>query len=149
MIEMTDILELEKRISTTNDAGLVAILFESLIGNFNKCILAINDEEYSKIHQLNNHSRDILAELLVQFSGDDEISLSLREINFYINKLMIEGEYERDSSTFETCIKIIIPICEGFQELEVKQKPRAVAGLTYGKGNLGEHTLKGNRSFEG
>ena len=146
---MTDITELEKRISTTNDAGLVAILFERLIDNFNKCILAMDEKDYSKIHNINDNSRDILVELLVQFSGDDEISSSLREINFYINKLMTEGEYEGDPSTFETCIKIIIPLCEGFQELEVKEKPKAVAGLTYGKGTLGEHTLKGNRSFEG
>ena len=146
---MTNITELEKRISTTNDAGLIAILFEKLIDNFNKCILAIDNEEYSKVYELNNSSRDILAELLVQFSGDDETSSSLREINFYINKLITEGEYEKDPFTFQTCIKITTPLCEGFQELEVKEKPKAVAGLTYGKGNLGEHTLKGNKSFEG
>ena len=146
---MTNIIELEKRISTTNDAGLVAILFERLIDNFNKCILAINEKDDKKISIINSNSRDILAELLVQFSGDDEISSNLREINFYINKLITEGEYKRDLSIFETCIKILTPICEGFQELEVKEKPRAVAGLTYGKGNLGEHTLKGNKSFEG
>lgn len=146
---MTNIIELEKRISTTNDAGLVAILFERLIDNFNKCILAINEKDDKKISIINSNSRDILAEFLVQFSGDDEISSNLREINFYINKLITEGEYKRDLSIFETCIKILTPICEGFQELEVKEKPRAVAGLTYGKGNLGEHTLKGNKSFEG
>lgn len=146
---MTDILELEKRISTTNDAGLIAILFEALIDNFKNCILAIDENDYNKLQNINNHSRDILTELLVQFSGDDEVSLSLREINFYINKLITEGEYDKNTSLFETCIKVVKPVCEGFQELEVKEKPKAVAGLTYGKGNLGEHTLKGNRSFEG
>ena len=146
---MTDILELEKRISTTNDAGLVAILFEKLMDNFNRCILAIDKKDYNIISNINSNSRDILAELIVQFSGDDRISLNLREINFYINKLMTEAQYKKDSSIFETCIKIITPICEGFQELEIKQKPKMVAGLTYGKGNLGEHNIKRNKSFEG
>ncbi len=144
-----DILELEKRISTTNEAGLIAILFERLIDNFNRCISIIDKKEYDKIYKINNNSRDILAELLFQFGGDDEISLSLREIDIYINKIMTEGEYKKDSSIFETCINIITPICEAFQELEIIEKPRAVTGLTYGKNNLDEHTLKGNKSFEG
>ena len=146
---MTDIIELEKRISTTNEEGLIAILFEKLIGNFKQCMLAIDEEDYQKLNYINNNSRDVLSELLVQFSGADETSLSLREINFYINQLITEGEYSKESSPFETCIEIITPICEGFQELEVREKPKAVTGLTYGKNDLGEHTLKENRSFEG
>ena len=142
-------MELEKRISTTNEAGLIAILFERLIENFNKCILTIKDKEYDKIYEINNNSRDILAELLFQFSGDDELSLSLREINLYINKIITEGEYSNDSSLFETCIRIVTPICEGFQELEITEKPKAVTGLTYGKNTLRENTLKGNKTFEG
>lgn len=142
-------MELEKRISTTNEAGLIAILFERLIENFNKCILTIKDKEYDKIYEINNNSRDILAELLFQFSGDDELSLSLREINLYINKIITEGEYEKDPSLFETCIRIVTPICEGFQELEITEKPKAVTGLTYGKNTLRENTLKGNKTFEG
>ena len=142
-------MELEKRISTTNEAGLIAILFERLIENFNKCILTIKDKEYDKIYEINNNSRDILAELLFQFSGDDELSLSLREINLYINKIITEGEYSKDSSLFETCIRVLTPICEGFQELEITEKPKAVTGLTYGKNTLRENTLKGNKTFEG
>lgn len=142
-------MELEKRISTTNEAGLIAILFERLIENFNKCILTIKDKKYDKIYEINNNSRDILAELLFQFSGDDELSLSLREINLYINKIITEGEYEKDPSLFETCIRIVTPICEGFQELEITEKPKAVTGLTYGKNTLRENTLKGNKTFEG
>ena len=144
---MSNISELEKRISTTNDAGLIAILFERLMDNFRQCILSI-DKDDNEINNLNSNSRDILAELLVQFSGDDEISSNLREINYYINKLMTEGQYKKDTFAFETCINIIKPICEGFQELEIREKPKSVSGLTYGKGNLGEHTIKENRTFE-
>lgn len=146
---MTGLNKLKKRISTTNDAGLMAILFEGLIENFKNCISAIKDEDYDKMKDLNNHSRAILTELLVQFGGDDEISLTLREINIYINKTMTEGEIKRDPSLFETNIKVLTPILEGFKELEIKEKPKAVTGLTYGKGNLGEYTLSENKSFEG
>lgn len=146
---MTGLNKLKKRISTTNDAGLMAILFERLIENFKNCISAIKDEDYDKMKDLNNHSRAILTELLVQFGGDDEISSTLREINIYINKTMTEGEIKRDPSLFETNIKVLTPILEGFKELEIKEKPKAVTGLTYGKGNLGEYTLGKNKSFEG
>ncbi len=37
---------------------------------------------------------------------------------------------------------------EGFQQLEVREKPKAVSGLTYGKGNLEEYSLKEERSFK-
>ncbi len=140
---------LEKRISTTNEAGLIAILYEALIHNFTNGIRAIDEKDYEKLNKITNHSRDILAELLVQFSGDDEISSNLREINFYINKLITEGEYEKDSTLFKTSIEILTPICEGFQQLEIKEEPKTVTGLTYGKSQLEEHAIKGNRSFEG
>lgn len=146
---MTDINELKKRISTTNEAGLIAILFARLIDNFKNCISAIEEEDYDKITDLNNNSRAILTELTVQFSGDDEISSTLRELYLFINKTMTEGEIKKDISSFETNIKVIMPILEGFKELEVREKPKAVAGLTYGKDNLGEYKLEENRSFEG
>lgn len=146
---MTDMNELKKRISTTNEAGLIAILFERLIDNFKNCISAIEEEDYDKITDLNNNSRAILTELTVQFSGNDEISSTLRELYLFINKTMTEGEIKKDISSFETNIKVIMPILEGFKELEVREKPKAVAGLTYGKANLGEYKLEENRSFEG
>ncbi len=142
-------VELERKIATTNDWGLIAMLFNRLVDNFKKSISLIKDQDYGKVEELNNHSRAILTELLVQFSGDDEISLSLREVNLYINKLMTEGEIKRDPSIYESCVKIIAPLSEGFRELELKEKPKAVTGLTYGKDHLDEHILKTNRSFEG
>ena len=144
-----DKVELERKISTTNNWGLIAMLFNRLVDNFKKSISLIKDQDYGKVEELNNHSRAILTELIVQFSGDDEISSNLREINFYINRLITEGEYERDPSLFETSIEVLTPICEGFQQLEIKEEPKSVTGLTYGKNHLEEHTLKGNRSCEG
>lgn len=144
-----DTLELEKRISTTNDAGLIALLLDKLIGNFKKSIEDIKEKDYDNMDDVNNHSRAIMTELLVQFSGDDEISLTLREVNHYVNKLMTEGEYLRDTGAFQTCIKVIEPIQEGFKELEIKELPKAVTGLTYGKNTLDDYSLKENKSFEG
>ncbi|QQY79841.1 flagellin-specific chaperone FliS [Keratinibaculum paraultunense] len=142
-------MELNKRISTTNEAGLIAILYEALIDNFNNSIKAIDEGDYEKLNKIINHSRDILTELLIQFSGDDEISLNLREINLYVNRLITEGEYSKDPSLFKTCIKIFTPICEGFQQLEVIEDPKTITGLTYGKDYLNEHTVKGSKSFKG
>lgn len=144
-----DTLELEKRISTTNDPGLIALLLDRLIDNFKKSIEAIEEKDYDNILDINNHSRAIMTELLVQFSGDDEISLTLREVNHYVNKLMTQGEYMRDIEAFQTCIKIIEPIQEGFKELEKIERPKAVTGLTYGKNTLDDYSLKENKSFEG
>jgi flagellar protein FliS len=141
--------ELEKRILSTNCAGLIAILYEALINNFYNSIEAIEEEDHPKLNELTNHSRAILTELLVQFNGKDRISKDIREINLYINNEITEGEYKKDKINYENCIKVTTPILEAFKELEIKETPKTVAGLTYGKANLDEHTLKGNKTFEG
>ncbi len=41
-------MELEKRILSTNDAGLIAILYEALIDNFNKSIDFIEKRRFSE-----------------------------------------------------------------------------------------------------
>jgi len=144
-----DNTELEKRILSTNDAGLIAILYETLIDNFNKSINAIEEKNFTKLNEITNHSRDILTELIVQFNGDDEVSKDISEVNLYLNRLITEGEYNRNPLVYKDCIKIASPILEGFKELEIKLEPKTLAGLTYGKNQLDEHTLKGNKTFEG
>lgn len=140
--------ELEKRIMTTNDAGLIAILLEKLIDNFKSCKVCIERKAYGELMDINNNSRDIFGEIIFQFSGNDEISSRIREIILYVNKLITEGEYKKDISYYDTSIKVLSPMVEGFQKLEVKDTPKAVAGITYGKGNLGEYSLKEERSFK-
>ncbi len=90
--------ELEKRILTTNDAGLIAILLERLTDNFKFSKSSIDRKEYGKLKEINRNSRDILSELIFQFSGDDEISTKIREISMYVNKLITEGEVKKDPS---------------------------------------------------
>lgn len=142
-------LNLEQRIATTNSWGLIGMLLDRLVKNFEGAIFSIEDKDYDKLEELNNHSRAILTELLVQFNGEDRLSHSLREINLYLNKLMTEGEIKKDPSVYETCIRITNPLIEGFEELELKEEPRTVAGLTYGKNSLDDYVLKSDRSFEG
>lgn len=142
-------MELEKRILSTNDAGLIAILYEALIDNFNKAIDFIEKGDFQKLNEIINHSRDILTELLVQFNGSDELSKDITEINLYLNRLITEGEYEKNPNVFKDCIKIANPILEGFRELEIKGDPKTVVGLTYGKKNLDEYSLQNNKTFEG
>ncbi len=146
---MDNITELEKRIATTNDAGLIAMLFEKLIDNFNCCKIAINNGDYAAVKALNDYSRDILNELIFQFSSNDDVSTAIREISIYINKQITEGQIKKDVSTFDNCIRILTPLLEGFKELEIKDTPKAVTGITYGKGALEEYTIGENRSFKG
>lgn len=145
---MNIIEEMEKRILTTNDAGLIAILLERLIDNFNNSKVYIEKEEYEKLQEVNSSSRNILSELIFQFSGKDNVSSSIREIAIYVNKLITEGEIKKDSSIYDICIRIISPILEGFQQLEIKEKPKAITGVTYGKNDLEEYSLKENKSFK-
>jgi flagellar protein FliS len=144
-----DITELEKRIATTNDAGLIAMLFERLMDNFENCKTAVKHGDYEMIKNLNDHSRDILNELIFQFRGKDDISQNIREICIFVNKQITEGYIKRDISSFDNSIKVIAPLLEGFKELEKKEKPKAVTGITYGKGTLGEYALGETKSFEG
>ncbi|NLJ77785.1 MAG: hypothetical protein GX329_00320 [Tissierellia bacterium] len=138
-----------QNISTTNAWGLVAMLFEKMVENFEESISSIEDDDYIKVRELNNHSRAILTELMVQFNGEDDISTDIRELNLYINKLMTEGELEGRVSTYRTCIKVLVPLIIAFRELELDEKPSAVTGLTYGRDSLDEYVLKENRDFKG
>lgn len=141
-------LSLEERIATANSWGLIGMLLDRLVENFEAAIYSIEDKHYDRVEKLNNHSRAILTELLVQFNGEDQLSHNLREINLYLNKLMTEGEIRKDPSIYKTCIKIVNPLTEGFKELELNEEPRTVAGLTYGKDSLDDYVLKSDRGFE-
>ena len=141
--------ETEKRISTTNEAGLVTILYEALIDNFKDSIKAIDGNEYKELNNINNNSRDILAELIATLQGDSDIANNLREIYISVNKIITEAEREKDNTSFEMAIKIIEPLHSGFVEIEKEIDPKVVTGMTYGKTNLDEYQVKGNNTFEG
>ena len=142
-------MNLEKQILSTNEWGLIALLNEKLIKNFEESIQAIKILDYDQLNKLINNSRDILAEMLIVFSKKDELSTDIREVYMFINKLMTEGEFKKDRAVFEKIIGILTPIYEAFKELESKASPNIVSGLTYGKYSLDEYTLKSNKTFKG
>lgn len=142
-------MTLEKRISSTNDWGLVALLHEGLIEKFKESSQAITENKLDELNLYVNKSRDILTELLITFKEKDELSTNIRSLYLYANKLITEGEIKKDPSFFKKAIDVINPIYTGFKSLEVKEEPKIVSGLTYGKGNLDEHTIKEGKSFQG
>lgn len=139
---------LEKKILATNNWGLVAMLHEGLIQNFNISKNAIENKDYEELNGLINNSRDILTELIIIFKNNDELSTDLKEIYIFINKLITEAHIKKDGELFERAKEVILPIMEGFKELEVKEKPNIVSGLTYGKENLEEYRNSG-KTFQG
>jgi flagellar secretion chaperone FliS len=149
MVNMLDKKNIEKRISSANDIELVAILYEALIDNFNDSILSIDEKKYDELKDINKNSRDILAELLATLEGNSEIAINLRQIYIYVNKLITEGENRKDKNSFEMATKIIRPLYEGFSEIGKNIEPKVVTGLTYGKSNLDEYQMKGNKTFKG
>lgn len=147
---------LANRVATANDAQLVVIIYEGLIGRINTAIEDIDDGNREKLNTSINKIREILAELLTTLKGDSEIASNLRSIYVYINKLVTEAEIKEDKTKLTEAIKVINPIYEAWQELgqkgEVavasdkdnipnKSKPSIVAGMTYGKGQLNDYVI--------
>ena len=99
---------LEKKILTTNDFGLVKLLHEGLIERINDGILAIENEDYEELNKSINISRDILTELILVFSKDDDLSTNLRSIYLFINKYITESEIKKDKDHLEEIKKVIL-----------------------------------------
>lgn len=142
-------ITLEKKVLSTNNWGLIAMLHEGLIERFEESSEAIEEKDYNKLNILINSSRDILTELLITFREKDELSTNLRSLYLFTNKLITEGEIKKEGTFFKKAIDVIAPICVGFKGLEMKEEPNIVSGLTYGKGNLEEHNIKSGKTFQG
>lgn len=142
-------MTLEKKILSTNDWGLVALLHEGLIDRFKQSKNAMENKDYEGLNLLINKTRDILTELIVIFNKNDELSTNLRKLYSFTNKLITEGEIKKDPFFFQKAEEVIQPILEGFKELEKEEAGNIVSGLTYGKSDLGEHSRKSHKTFEG
>lgn len=141
-------ITLEKRILSTNDWGLVAMLHEGIIERFRESKKALEEKDYNSLNILINNCRDILTELLITFNERDELSTNIRSIYLYVNELITEGEIKKDPSFFNNAIEVINPIFSAFKELELKEEPNIVSGLIYGKENLEEHNRKSGKEFK-
>ncbi|MCK9443447.1 MAG: flagellar protein FliS [Tissierellaceae bacterium] len=146
---MEDNISLEKRILSSNEWGLVAMLHEGLLENFKASMDAIKVKDYGKLNTLSNKSRDILTELIVVFRENDQVSTDTRELYLYANELITKGEIKKDIGQFEAAIRVITPLWEGFKSLEEREEPQIVTGLTYGKKDLDEHTKVEGKTFQG
>ena len=142
-------MTLEKKILSTNEWGLVALLHEGLMDRFKESTNAIENKDYDELNLVINKTRDILTELIVIFNEKDELSTSLRELYSFTNKLITEGEIRKELSFFKEAKDVINPIFEGFKELEKDEIGNIVSGLTYGKSNLDEYSRKSNKTFQG
>lgn len=145
MMEKTS---LEKKVLSSNEWGLIALLNEGLIERFQEAAEAIKREDFEELNKITNNCRDILTELLVTFREKDDLSTNLRSLYLFTNKLITEGEIKKDGSYYVKAIDVIKPIYNGFKNLEMKEKPNIVTGLTYGKDDLGEFK-KSEKVFEG
>ncbi|WP_313233773.1 flagellar export chaperone FliS [Tissierella praeacuta] len=142
-------ITLQKRVMSTNDWGLIAMLHEGLMEKFQGSSEAIKEKNYDKLNILINNCREILTELLITFREKDELSTNLRSLYLYTNKLITEGEIKKDVNLFKNATDVITPIYIGFKGLETKEEPNIVSGLTYGKGSLEEYNVKSGKTFEG
>ena len=142
-------ITLEKKVMSTNDWGLIAMLHEGLMDRFKRTSNALEEKNYDELNILINSCRDILTELLVTFREKDELSTNLRSLYLYTNKLITDGEIKKDATFFKKAIDVINPIYIGFKGLEVKEEPNIVSGLIYGKGNLEEYNTKEGKVFQG
>ncbi len=141
-------MSLEKRILGTNDWGLLGILNEALIDGMKESKIAIDEENYSKLNDLNNLIRDILAELIILFRNENEASRNLRELYLFVNKLITKGENNKDKTFFHQGIQIIEPILGSFKERAVEEEGKIVSGLTYGESDLMESKTESSRTFQ-
>lgn len=139
---------IEKRILSSNEWGLVALLHEGLLDKCKKSKEAIISNDYVKLKEIVNSIRDLLTELIVLFSENDEVSTDLRDIYLYINKLATDGEIKKSELYFKRIQEVTEPILEGFKRLEEKENPSIVSGLTYGKNSLEQYRNSG-KEFKG
>ncbi|OPJ56038.1 flagellar export chaperone FliS [Alkalithermobacter paradoxus] len=148
---------LASRVMSSNDAQLVAILYEGLIDTLNEGISYINKNEKENLDKSANKCRDIVSELLATLKGNSDIANNLRSLYIYTNKLITEGQVKKDESKFKDAIKVITPIYEAWVELgnEIAKKestkpkgPSIVSGATYGKGHLNDYVVNDSNRWD-
>lgn len=149
---------LSNRIANANDAELVVIVYEGLIDTLEEAMDDIKVGAYNKLNSSVQKCREILAELLSTLEGDTEVANNLKNIYFYVNQLITEAENKKDIEKLQLAIKVITPIYEGWRELgeregsqaieQSSEAPKIVAGMTYGKGQLNDYVVSGEKEWQ-
>lgn len=147
---------LASRVAQANPAQLVEIVFEGLLDTINEAIVSIKDNDENKLKKSVYKAREIIAELLSTVQGQSEIAQNLKIMYIFLNKLITEGEIERDIEKLEKAVKIVTPLYEAWGELGAKEVavatenkgPSIVAGVTYGKGQLNDYVVNNEARWE-
>jgi len=147
---------LANRVANANAAQLVEIVFEGLIDTIKESIAAIESDDANKLKKSIYKCREILAELLSTVEGQTEMAQNLRSMYVFLNKLITEGEIEKDVVKLEKAVKIVMPLYEAWGELGAKETavvadvkgPSIMAGLTYGKGQLNDYVLNNESRWD-
>ncbi|SNS48071.1 flagellar protein FliS [Anaerovirgula multivorans] len=149
---------LANRIANANPAELVAILYEGLIDTLEDSLDYLRINAYKKLNNSTQKAREILAELLSTLQEDSEVADNLRSVYLYLNQLITEAENKKDIEKLQLAIKVITPIYEGWRELgeregsqaavQSSEGPKIVAGMTYGKGQLNDYVVSGEKEWK-
>ncbi|PAB59359.1 flagellar protein FliS [Anaeromicrobium sediminis] len=103
------------KISTSNEAGLIAVMYELLIRHMGNCISKIENKEIDYVHV--QKCKDILNEFFLITKGNNEISNNIRGLLLYVNKLIDKGYHLKDVNQYKESIKIIHPLYEAWDQL--------------------------------
>lgn len=127
---------LEQQVFSSNEWGLVAMLHEGFMERLEEVVSLIEANQTEELSPLFENMRDILAELIVQFKGDNELGQKLRELYIFVNKLITDGFRNKNINVFMKARQIMDPLTSAFQELSNRQSPKSVSGYTYGKTDI-------------
>lgn len=136
-------------IANATQGELLCITYELLLKSIREMK---NHPEYGCKHQ--RHALDILTCLVSNLNFEYEIARQLFEIYIYIQGVLIKGRIDKE---FERLEPLIIKLQEAYKQAMIQQQDERIvmenaetiyAGLTYGKGQINEVVLGGERGFK-
>ncbi len=134
------------RIAQATSNELNIITFELCILNINEALEFINDNNKMFSFKLNN-ALLLLKEIIISLNFEYEIAKELSNIYLYVNKLLIESQFNHKEENLKDSVILLTTIKEGFEQIDDKDSKNVIqnaskvfAGLTYGRnGSLSEY----------
>lgn len=146
-----------KRIAGASRSELVVIIYEVILKDLNDSIVAHENSDSYEFEKLLKHSKRFLKELMASLDYRYKISFELMRLYIYVNKLIVNAMFQKNTVFIEDAIEIMSNLLIGFEEVSkednsdpvMKNTEQIYAGLTYGKGVLNEVALNTNRTKRG
>lgn len=139
------------RITTSTPLGLVIINYELAIHNIH---LAKENCENGEYGDFEIHVRKAQAYLMVLMSSLDmtfDISGQLLEVYLYVNKLLINSVFQRNTNTICDACDMLGSLLDGWRMIAKEESKttlpvmenaeQLIAGLTYKDGKLSEYIM--------